>query len=1217
MRVAERLDLLLTRGAVVGPFGEDLIRTLRAEEAVSVGTLIGPYRLLSTVGEGGMGVVYLAEQEHPLRRRLAVKVIKLGMDTRRVVARFEAERQTLALMEHPHIATVFDAGATTDGRPYFAMEYLPGQPITEYCDRQHLSIRGRLELFTQVCEAIQHAHQKGVIHRDLKPGNVLVADVDGRRVPKVIDFGIAKATNQHAGEQTQFTELGLLVGTPEYMSPEQMELTADVDTRTDIYSLGVLLYELLVGAVPFDRLRLRRAGFAETQRIIREEEPLRPSTHLDNQGVRALDVARRRQTDVHALSRALRGDLDWIAMKALDKDRGRRYASASEFGADVARFQAHEPVAARPPSVNYRVLKFVRRHRWPVFATMAFLVSILSGLGMSTWLYIGAEQARREAQMQRVTAERERTAAERAQQEASRDRARAVEQQRQAETARAEASDQRGVAERHRDEALRQEYASRIQAAALSINAGAILEARRQLELCEPRLRGWEWRHLTLAAEGSIGALRLPGDRDSNSSMSRVDRLIFDPARHRLTALSLGFAGTRNGTVRFENSKHLPGLEAPQSPDSIIALSGDGAKAVMLHWSVRRPSQGPFFTTVLEGDGTSDRFLLKAEADQGAERRSQLTVIDTDSRAVLATLDVPDAGVWRSPVPLASPPLVRFGAEMGAVYGSLSSYRPMSFVNYPRAVSAAMNNDGSTVAAWSWDYVIRVWNGRSGTPRAQLRGHTDLISAVVVSNDGKRLVSGSHDGTVRLWDIESGAQIALLEGPKSPVTAIARHDSPSLIAAGTEDGFLWVWSDENPVGVSMASDGGTSLAFISDGAFPSSVSRDRPIPMHEGTITSLAFSPDGTLLASASRDRTLRVSDLSTRSTIRVFRGHPGEIRTVSFRPDGRILASGGLDSTIRLWSMTSQPSFVAVSQGLERLLGFGAGGETLLTTIDGEVKTREIGTGRVLRTLKLPRRGVGDSAASPRGDRIAVGINLAASGVDPAQRADAVRIFDANMTRQISELRVGRGVSAFLFDPSGQLLVTVAVATSDGPGAVHVWHAETGRLLAGRDLAIPMPISFAFSPDGRNIALAGTRGLEVLDVNLRKPPLEVRGWFNSVAYLPDGTLVVGTDRNVELRDGRSGTLVGELVGHDRAVRGLAIHPSGTRIFTAGHDDTFRVWDTATRALLLTLPAPGAVWSLTASEDGETVVGSGARVRVWHAALPRKVDPLNELFAVR
>jgi serine/threonine protein kinase len=268
---------------------------------------IGPYRVLSPLGEGGMGVVYLAEQQTP-HRRVALKVIKAGMDTRQVVARFEAERQALALMDHPNIATVFDAGETPAGRPYFAMEYVAGVPITDYCDRHQLSTRDRLALFLQVCSAIQHAHQKGVIHRDIKPSNVLVTLLEGTPVPKVIDFGVAKAINQRLTEKTLFTQLGLLVGTPEYMSPEQAEMTGlDIDTTTDIYAMGVLLYELLVGALPFDSARLRRAGYAEIQRIIREEEPLKPSTRLSSLGATATDVARRRQTDLASLARELIG----------------------------------------------------------------------------------------------------------------------------------------------------------------------------------------------------------------------------------------------------------------------------------------------------------------------------------------------------------------------------------------------------------------------------------------------------------------------------------------------------------------------------------------------------------------------------------------------------------------------------------------------------------------------------------------------------------------------------------------------------------------------------------------------------------------------------------------------------------------------------------------------------------------------------------------------
>jgi serine/threonine protein kinase len=329
----------------------------------------GRYHAMGVLGEGGMGIVYLAEQREPIRRRVALKVLKYGDAGSSVAARFESESQALALMDHPNIAQVYDAGVTPEGRPYFAMEYVPGIPITDYCDRNLLGIRERLILFQQVCQAVQHAHQKGVIHRDLKPSNVLVMLQDHQPVTKVIDFGVAKAVNQRLVEQTLFTEIGMLVGTPEYMSPEQADHTAlDVDSTTDIYSLGVLLYELLVGALPFDSKALRKAGYAELQRIIREKEPMRLSTRLSGMGESAGEVARRRQSDVRSLVRLVRGDLEWITMKALEKDRTRRYATASEFAADIGRHIANEPVVAGPPDVLYRARKLVSRHKGAVFA---------------------------------------------------------------------------------------------------------------------------------------------------------------------------------------------------------------------------------------------------------------------------------------------------------------------------------------------------------------------------------------------------------------------------------------------------------------------------------------------------------------------------------------------------------------------------------------------------------------------------------------------------------------------------------------------------------------------------------------------------------------------------------------------------------------------------------------------------------------------------------
>ena len=510
------------------------------------GGRIGPYKLLEKIGEGGMGIVFLAEQEEPVRRRVALKVIKPGMDSELVLARFEAERQALALMDHPNIARVLDAGATRTGRPYFVMDLVQGVAITDYCDQHLMTSRERLELFVPVCRAIQHAHQKGVIHRDIKPSNVLVTYCDGTRVVKVIDFGVAKAIDQRLTERTMFTEQGAVVGTLEYMSPEQAEMSAPrgVDTRSDIYALGVLLYELLTGPTPLGHKTLRETGYAEILRRIKEEEPPIPSARLIASIDAIASISALRKTEPRRLATLIRGELDWIVMKALEKDRNRRYETASAFAQDVERHLNDETVEACPPSASYRLRKFARKHRAGIVTTAAFATLLVVGSIASSLQAVRATRAERVS-----IAETDR--AKKAERQTRIERDRAVAAERVTESKRREA-------ETARHTLRRSLYASDIQLAETAWNAGDVVLLLRLLDRQRPQpgetdLRGFEWHYLHRLGS-SLRLLELPplkGARTLSADGTRllVARIEHDPITTRIKALEIQLWETASGRL--------------------------------------------------------------------------------------------------------------------------------------------------------------------------------------------------------------------------------------------------------------------------------------------------------------------------------------------------------------------------------------------------------------------------------------------------------------------------------------------------------------------------------------------------------------------------------------------------------------------------------------------------------------------------------------------
>jgi WD40 repeat protein/serine/threonine protein kinase len=743
------------------------------------GTVIGPYKLVQVIGEGGMGTVFMAEQTRPVKRLVALKLIKAGLDTRQVLARFEAERQALALMDHLNIARVLDAGTTEAWRPYFVMELVKGVPITRYCDERRLTPRERLELFIPVCRAVQHAHQKGIIHRDLKPSNVLVGLYDGQPIPKVIDFGVAKAAGTKLTEATLFTGFGAVIGTPEYMSPEQAWLdNLDIDTRSDIYSLGVLLYELLTGTTPLDRKRLGQAALLEVLRVIREEEPPRPSTRLGTTE-ELPPIAARRNIEPRKLSELVRGELDWIVMKALEKDRNRRYETANGLAADLQRYLSDEPVQAYPPSAWYRFRKFARRNKAALAMASTLTVGVLVAVGS-----LAAAVSVLAASNVEVKAEQEQTKA-------------ALDREKQTNDALSRALDRE----------QRALYFHRIALAEREVEARNIGRAEELLDECPAPRRGWEWHYLKRRCRQEPLTFREHPGWVLSVAVSPDGMTVAS------TGLILGPGEIRPGEIPLGEIR----VWDRATGKLVHRLIGPVARLVVFHPNGKVLISAGVDETLRAWDVTTGKEVRPLTVPDGNPNPLCLAVSPDGRLLVTAgadnTLRVRDAADFRELRTLrghtAPAAAAAFGPDGRLVTGDFdgtvrvwdatTGWELHTLRGHAGPVGTAFSRDGKHVASCGVDGTTRVSDARTGRLVRTIRGESAMTGWVAFSPDGLRLATGNLDGTVRVWDFREDHEALTLRGHTDMVMGLAFSPNGDQLVSCSLDGTVRVW-DATPLG---------------------------------------------------------------------------------------------------------------------------------------------------------------------------------------------------------------------------------------------------------------------------------------------------------------------------------------------------------------------------------------------------------------------------------